>query len=264
MLQILVLALLAHVSAGLTSHRIVNVERIEPYAPNNLFAVLDVNRTRMRATNMYTEAQITAVDTGSKQHMLTEFGLDFFNSQVGVFGGLFYPNVSNAIAVMIPYTIGLDANFPTNRNFTRRVIFDSANLGRGATEDWAFVGCGNLVLMLQSGTFTSGTNAGASYVGGPLGVGPQTQDGLGYASYNFVRADYDWTKPWNRDELIMKTPWTVKQFLNQRNEVESLSKVLVTDLKSGKVGYGLLVGTFADPFGNGYSAISPLNIMFSD
>lgn len=218
----------------------------------------------MRATGMYTESQITTVDTISKQHMLTGFGLDFFSAEVGVFGGLFYPNVASAIAVMIPYTIGLDAGFPANRNFTRRVIFDSDNLRRGATEEWIFVGCGNLVLMLQSGTFASGTEAGSVYVGVPLGVGPQTQDGLGVASYNFLRETSDWTKSVNRDELTMKTPWTVKQFPNQLSQIESLSKVSVLDHKSGKTGYGLLVGTFANPFGDGYSAISPLNLMFKN
>lgn len=257
MLPLIFLFCVAQATNTCTLSRLIEVTRIVPFSPNTAEAFIDVGHARASATGIYPSGILATLDSDSKDFMFYMTGLNFSNA-VSQAGGLYLPE-----AALYPYSLGLDAGFPTNRNFTRRVTYDSDNKKRGKDCEWIFVAVGNVMIMLQNGTYPGGVLAGKSYQGGPL-FGPNVykfQDGFGMAQYNLLDADSDWTKPKNRELFEITTPWVVKQVPDSNNNPLSISRLSIEDQYESH-GYGVLAGTYGDFNDSQEKSISTLTMMW--
>jgi len=239
--------------------RLVSLDSIVPFVPVTLGAVVDFGHARCYATGLYTTAQMNAIDTGTENFLLNTFNFNMSNA-VSYEGCL----VLGTTLIMCPYSIGLNVNYPANQSFSYGVTFDSNDLFIGLEGNFNFVGCGNVIVMLQNGVVNGGTQNGSTYNGLPLTTVPLTSDALGYANYNFLRQGADWSRPINRRQFWMQTPWFVHQYVNQYGDIETINKVQLMDPlnPSGPLGFGILNTINANIFGQGYSSIGQYKWLF--
>jgi hypothetical protein len=160
---------------------------------------LDPNHQAMIASGLYTPAEAEAMTEAAIGDLLTKYGVDFRLSN---------PNVElepatgvrtlDGLAIFLPTVIGANEQF--------FLVEDTKYPERARTHRWFEVEYGHIVLFTSSGTFTSGTNAGATY---------EANDLFSYGEINLLKKGADWQKKHNREVIKFRTSNLTKQSTNQ-------------------------------------------------
>ena len=121
---------------------------------NNPENIIDPNHAKMLDSGLYDAAEILQMQADSLAYFITHFGFDFSTGTLQL-DGTTQLVIPGGIAVLIPYATGLDK--------VHKLAFDSKHPKRGQSGKWYFEAYGNLVLILATGTFASGTATGQTY-----------------------------------------------------------------------------------------------------
>jgi hypothetical protein len=160
---------------------------------------LDPNHQGMLNLGVYTQADADAITADAIADVLAKYGVDFSDSNSNVLmdastGIRLLPG----LAVFLPIIIGSNEEF--------FVVSDTKHPERDNTRKWFSVEVGHIILFTGSGTFASGTNAGAQH---------QANDLFTFGEANYFKKGADWTNPANREVVKFRTSNLSKQSINQ-------------------------------------------------
>mgnify|MGYP003390032089 CR=1 FL=1 len=185
-----------------------------PTAPQLIGIVFDANNSQMLSSGLYTQPEIVTFSNQAKLWIWNRFGVNFSAGEVAANGTIGLPTLSSPLWVLYPYAAQKAV----------KVVFDTDNLGRGATLNYDGSQFGFIAVCTSDTLYPGGDHAGDKCSAANV---------IAYFNYDFLRNN---TPPnlvnFFRETHLYTTPWESVNIVNNQGATDSLSKLEVFDEQS--------------------------------